>query len=54
MSQIMLSAHFPILVLITAKCGKKLKNLIYSEFSAQVSQIVFFAHLTVLRPITTD
>ena len=52
-SQIVLSAHFTILWLITAVWGKTWKNSYPREFSAQISQIVFFAHLTVLRLITT-
>ena len=42
-----------ILRLITAVWGKTSKISYLREFSAQVSQIVFSAHLTVLRLITT-
>ena len=46
-------AYFNVLRLITVLGAKISKNSYLREFCEQVSQIVFFADLTVLQPVTT-
>ena len=51
--KIVFIASFNVLRVITVLGAKFSKNSYPREFREQVSQIVFFADLTVLQPVTT-